>query len=398
VIGFAVIVAACGGSDRKADERSEGRQAFTVHEPDGGGEGSDRAGLTVTVGDETTIVSSETRHRLDLENWPDMSLGVRKLAADQHRFITSNSTEIAVTDGTLDDPVAAGVTDAHIIIGGKPAMYDYAAGGEVYTDLTSPDLMIMIYHAEQWANGNERNFYATLNLAVSTDDGGSWQHLGQIVTPAASYQAWLDRPQRESIALAGGTFALVEDQGVRYFYVYFDDDEQRPGGGPMSVARAPVDDVINAAGSGGTVPWFKYHEGRWSQPGVGGLSTAVFTDPGSQVHWPYFPGVSYNSYLGQYIMVTSTSRASSDEDVSTQLRISFSHDGLHWSPSELIAQATPDELMYPSIIGTGDDPLVSGRSFFVYYIRSELGGWESGEELNVNRRTITLEKAPRPQS
>jgi hypothetical protein len=375
VIGFAVVAAACSaGSDHTTKDRSNGR-TFTVHGPQRGDEGSDSERVTVTVGDETTVVSSETRHGLDLENWPDMSLGVRKLAADQHRFITANATEIAVTDGTFDEPVAAGVNDAHVVIGGKPAEYDYAAGGQVYADPTAPDLMIMIYHAEQWANGNEKDFYATLNLAVSTDAGASWQHLGQIVTPTASYQAWLERRHRESIALA----------------------EKRPAGGPMSVARAPVDDVISAARSATTVPWFKYHEGHWSQPGIEGLSTSVFTDRGSQVHWPYFPGVSYNSYLGQYVMVTSTSRVSSDEDVSTQLRISFSPDGLHWSPSELIAQATPDELMYPSIIGTGDDPPISGRSFFVYYIRSELGGWNSGEDLNFNRRTITLQKTPPSQ-
>ena len=318
-----------------------------------------------------------------------MNLGVSEVSAGDYRFFTANGPDIAVTRGTLEDPVAFGVENPHVVIDNKPAGYGYAAGGPVYADPQFPDVMVMIYHSERYPKGDEKDYYVELNLAASEDGGASWRHLGPILTSAISYEQWAADPDRQPLDLGGGTFTIAEDEGVRYLYVYFQDDAS---GGPVSVARAPIDAVTRAAAENTAAPWFKFYRGAWTEPGVGGRSSYVFQDRDSRRHWPYFLSVSYNEFLGQYLMVASTSKESSDEPVSTQLRISTSPDAIHWSPSQLIAQAARDELMYPTVINPDGDALTSGERFFVYYVHSQAGGWAMHEDLNVMRRTLTLRR------
>lgn len=373
-------------------------------------DGGSGTGTPMIVSDEETLVSSKRRHTLGLDYWPDGNLGIKRISEGDDLFFCANGRNlggggdedggllgvIAKTEGTLDDPVGIEVHNPVIAVQDTPKGYGYAGGGQVYCvpGEGSKGMMLMIYHSEQYPEGNEQDYYSALNLAVSRDDGDSWTHLGVIVTPNISYEKWSAQKDRTSIDILGGTFTVVEEKGVRYFYVYFADDSQ---GGPVFVARAPVDDVVEAARKGEVSQWTKYYAKEWNEPGVGGRSTRLFTRPEDETHWPYWIGVSYNAYLGRYLMASCTSRESSSERVSTQLRLSESEDGIAWSESRLVAETTPTsknpdaaELMYPTIVGLGSDPFISERRFAIYYVRSELGGWESPEDAELMRRIVTL--------
>ena len=77
-----------------------------------------------------------------------------------------------------------------------------------------------------------------------------------------------------------------------FFHLFFDGY----GYSGIHVARAP----INSFGSGS---WSKWYNGSWSQPGLGGNSSAVV---GNDNNWFGNCGqVSWNTYLNRYIMVFS---------------------------------------------------------------------------------------------
>jgi hypothetical protein len=187
------------------------------------------------------------------------------------------------------------------------------------------------------------------------------------------------------VDVGGGTFTVVSAHGKRYIYVYYQDSASREGECPVSVARAPVGAVMAAAARGRGVGWYKYYKGKWTQPGEGGRSSALLSD---RAHCPYWMGVSFNSFVRRYLMAAVTSKRFGDR-LSTQLRIAQSRDGVHWSPLKLIQSGT-DELEYPTIVGVGADPLVSGQQFSIYYIRSTLGGERSPEDAALVRRSVNF--------
>lgn len=347
-----------------------------------------------SVGNEETIISHEVRHKLGLTYWPDGNIGLKRLSENTYMFLCANGSKIAKTEGTLNNPVSSGVKGRDIAIRGIPGGYGYAAGGPIYSVSSAevPPMTLMVYHSEQYPTSDEKDYYAALNLAVSRDDGDSWEHLGQIVTPTTSYKAWRAKAHRTSFDVGGGTFTIVKVDGIPYFYVYFADDPEGPEEGPVSVARARVDLVIQAAKKGRAAPWVKYYQHNWNEPGIGGRSTNIFTNKDYQKHRPYWFAVSYNTYVKRYIMVSTTSANSWAEPVSTQLRLSESLDGISWSKSYLIAAGAPDELMYPTIVGMGKDPLEPDRQFAIYYIRSKLRGWENYQDSDLMRRIISLSR------
>ena len=210
--------------------------------------------------------------------------------------------------------------------------------------------------------------------------------LGEIVTPEVPFSDQVPpgtAPHARGVGLPAAPFIIIGD----YFYVYAKD---RPSYEQplifLTVARARVQDVVAAANERNTVvPWFKYNNGDWQEPGLGGQASPLEADnaPMRQLD------IAYNDYLGKYVAAV-TAASGPDRDT---VYLMESPDGLTWSNRRVIDEG-PFGKNYPTIIGTGDDPKVIGRQFYVYYpVRSH----QESENFLV-RRLVSCEPGIRAHS
>ena len=143
-----------------------------------------------------------------------------------------------------------------------------------------------------------------------------------------------------------------------------------------AVARAQVADVLNAAiNQNDVVAWKKYYNGDWNEPGLGGRSSFIEPDrSGSEGE-----SVSYNHYLGKYIMVYPGWTPETGND----FYYAESADGVNWSSRQRI-ESEPGSSTYPTIVGLGEEPRDSGAQFYLYYV------YLTGSDYVLSRRLISF--------
>jgi len=126
--------------------------------------------------------------------------------------------------------------------------------------------------------------------------------------------------------------------------------------------RARVDDVVRAADAGRVTLWHKYCDGEWNEPGLGGRFTPLNIPARGLMHGD----AAYNSHLKKFIIVT---RGSKWEQVNqSEIQMTTSEDGFTWSDWQILYQ---DKHLndYPTIISTGDDNEITGKEFYVYFLK-----------------------------
>ena len=299
----------------------------------------------------------------------------------------NNSGSVVRTEGTLDHPLGS-APPIDVVIDHNPDpqvnphncdptkfphhyCYTYIGGGPVYQvprGRVGAGKWLLVYHAEY----NSPNYYL-LGLAISSDQGKHWTDIGEIIrfNQAFSYNG-------NPAPAAVGDPPLVISPDGKYFYVYFQDWLQNGVVTNVSVARAPIDAVLQAA-FGGSVhqaaAFTKYYQGAWSQPGIGGNSTDLL--PNAR----YSGGldVAYNNYIQRYMMLNSDSQNFSYAE---------SVDGLLWTDTVFLGMYgnLPDLAGYAMPIGIGDDPATLGKQFYVYYTQFR-GPWPGAQ--SVKRLTLT---------
>lgn len=336
----------------------------------------DTSMYTPEIASTTTEVIYEQYQRVGLGGrdtffWPDGNIGFIPLDDGQFRFFGANGSRTAVSVGTLDDPGA--VMESHkLVIAGIDPEFSYAAGGPIYRDPES-GLLLLFYHAERHLGGNGLIFHAAIGLAVSEDDGATFENLGIIIETNAL-------PDRNAVCCAdvGGATYTIKDGD---FLVYFRDRMEDLSTIELAVASAPVDEVLAAAKSGNTSPWTKYHQDG-PQPGLFGTSSPleIGNPPTDWFH------VSYNTALERYVMVIATHDRA--EEYNYQLYLTTSVDGYTWSPRVLLLEME-DEITYPSLISVEGDPLNSSQDFYIYYVTTPRGTtrWHN---TTFHRMTVSL--------
>jgi hypothetical protein len=202
---------------------------------------------------------------------------------------------------------------------------DYAGPGSVFRAQNGRDLL-MIYHGENHTfNGVDTNdeFYATICLARSHDNGLTWQREGAIISGMQPQPS--GTPPRPAMG-AGNPSAIVAGG---YIYVFYVNLGYNTGPDQTHVARAPVTDDAKPGS------WKKWYDGVFSQPGIGGKSTPVMSlaAPASRTVWAANGIGSYNTYLHAYLNVFQTAigfyYATSPDLLRWQIRgqlFAFGHD------------------------------------------------------------------------
>jgi hypothetical protein len=339
----------------------------------------------VSVGPATTVVSDATRDRLGLNGWPDTAFGVLRGDDGHYSFIAPGfgsgrypPQDVVVTHGTLDDPVADGVAGRGPVEGMPPG-YTWAGGGPVYRD-PATGTVLQVLHLEQPLPNNR--FYATLHLG-RVDPSGRVHYLGPIASPEISYKSAQDLDWTADIGTSSLTVA--GDQLYVYFADYrLDSSKTSVAATGLSVARAPLADVLAAARTGQVVPWHKYHDGAWDSPALGGASTDLRSGRN-----PWGPHV-VRMASGAYLMAAGASPR--------EMVLSTSSDGLNsWSAEVPLFRDPQRWVMYPTLVGLGPDPSVIGNQFYLYYSEFENTNpdWSNA---TVKRRLITCTagRAARP--
>ena len=322
-----------------------------------------------TIGDREVVVTKEQRNALGLKWFIDGNGGVLT-SGDEVQLYGANGKDPARVTGTQDrlfqkvDPVS-------ISTGNKG--FQYLAGGPLFRDPKSWRLLLF-YHAEIH-RGTAKNFYSVLGLSIQTDEQGlRFKDLGPIFT------ANIQNDQAKWSIEVGGSPYIIKDG---YFYVYALDTMQEglSHQSHLTVARARVDDVVNASLAGNSTEWMKYYRGTFSEPALGGKSSSLeIGNP--RIRWM---DICYNEKLNKFVMVVAANTSRQH----VELFITCSDDGIHWAERKQLSNDN-GEAFYPSFVGFMADPRHTGQEFYIYYTFSAKGGWERWDDAVIARRKITL--------
>jgi hypothetical protein len=176
---------------------------------------------------------------------------------------------------------------------------NYAAPGSVLQDPTLPaGNLIMLIDAEQHCPGGvwQRPFYISVGFARSSDNGKTWPapEIGALGGPSRHPILQSPEPQptvpHEDLGDGIPTgFVDKSASGAYYLYVAY---TSFPSSGTR-IARAKL--------GADPLTFLKWYNGSFSQPGIGGLDSAV--TPSSGCTYPENPEISYNDDLGLYLMI-----------------------------------------------------------------------------------------------
>lgn len=153
-----------------------------------------------------------------------------------------------------------------------------------------------------------------------------------------------------------GDFSVIRDRSGEYLYFLFSNYPPDISQQGVAVARMKYADRDNPVGK----VW-KYREGSWKEPGLGGAATPIFN---VQVDWMredadalWGPSVHWNTYLQKYAMLLNRSCCSTGWP-QEGIYISFNSDleqPAKWSEPQKILEGPKQRFLvagwYPSILG-----------------------------------------------
>jgi len=215
---------------------------------------------------------------------------------------------------------------------------DYAGVGSVIRAANGTDLL-MFYHGEDHTcstDGHDRT-KAGIGLARSSDGGITWNRLGQVISSSETIPADCIY---EGFKGAGNPTVLISRNG-QYLYMYYMEWVSTHSSDAISLARASV----NSDGAPGA--WYKYKNGGFNEPGLGGKSDVVIQRATETAGYAGVPNVTFNSFLNRYLAIV------------------MGHDGFYYTSSgDGLIWDTPKRFWdVPAITNSA---LVTGDNFYYY--------------------------------
>jgi hypothetical protein len=334
----------------------------------------------VQLGVEQTLLGPG---QLGLTFMPDEALCVVRRQPDVALVAAGSGVSYLLTGPGLDQLNQAVV----VLEPGSSGSFDNGYAGISGCQRLADGRLFAIYHAEDHEGmeelpGGIPGFYAVIAGAVSDDDGASWQKLGPLISSnkPKDWAAYLGQGDR-----GVATPSLALDREGKYLYIYYDDHSRVVGGRVVfGVARAEFAGAPPGPGS-----WYKYRDGQFSEPGLGGLETPILhmVDANADVLQPH---VVYSDELECYLMVLGVLPV--DEYVGGAplsqggMYLASSSDGIHWStPQQLLRDyacpLTGESLSWESTILWDVDS--TARGWLVY---GHTPTWASPPPYLVGRR------------
>jgi hypothetical protein len=167
--------------------------------------------------------------------------------------------------------------------------------------LDSDGILFVWYHHEPLGLcGNDSILTAPeIGAAVSFDGGKTLEDLGIVLRSGEA----LDCQAANGYFAGGhGDFSVIPDRELRYFYFVFSNYGGSIDQQGVAVARMAYEDRFGPAGA----VW-KFRDGNWNEPGLGGRVTAVYP---ANKSWKFAdadsfwgPSVHWNTYLEKYVVL-----------------------------------------------------------------------------------------------
>ncbi|MDX2153001.1 MAG: hypothetical protein SFV54_19820 [Bryobacteraceae bacterium] len=256
----------------------------------------------------------------------------------------------------------------------------------------SDDVIYAWYHHEPNSAGvcgNRKLTAPMIGALRSTDGGRSFEDLGIVLAASEPPDC---RAENGFFAGGHGDFSVILDRQGRYFYFLFGNY-----GGPaarqgVSIARMRFDDRDAPIGA-----VFKFSDGLWEQPGLGGTVSPIFP---ARTSWSssradsfWGPAVHWNTYLQRFVIVMN--RACCGENWPQEgIYLSFGldlADPSTWSAPRKILDDSDIGFApgyYPQIwgLGEGESDTLAGQTARLFV--KGVSRWE------VN---FSLESPPQPE-
>lgn len=224
------------------------------------------------------------------------------------------------------------------------------------------------------AKGRTGNWNVRHGLTYSNDGGNTFHWCGYIVAPVGPCSKTLT--DTCTTANLGLTNIIYKDG---FFMSYYQDGDRKCkasdrdcDGQDVAVVRAKVDDVVAAARQHKVTPWFKYYNGGWTEPGLGGNYTRLNIPQQGYMHGD---GI-FIKPLNQWALVVHSGDKGSDKaNWRKTVLITFSSDGITWSDwQKVYTEGGEDDLAYPSLMSYceyGPDNNVAGTTFAVAFVNRQ---------------------------
>ncbi len=298
--------------------------------------------INVTIGEKKVLLKSGS---FGLDYFPDEKVSILSKKPNFRMIVAAGARSYLLEGKDIEH-----ITGAKLILSpGKAGSFDngYAgiSGIYYYTDKR----WYAIYHAEDQENmpklpSGVKGFYARIGMAVSSDDGNTWEKIGSVIS-SFKPKEWAinDRHADRGAAVP----CLVKEKSGRYLYIYYTDHSRVDNLGiQISMARADISKEPPLPGN-----WFKYFQGDFTQPGLAGSDTPIVSARQFGLADALSPDVVYSKYLDKYVMVFTIDAwkelASKDELKYTGIYLTYSEDGIHWNePQRIITDHTLPHIGY----------------------------------------------------
>jgi len=199
--------------------------------------------------------------------------------------------------------------------------------------------------------------FRRIGLARSRDLGANWTFIGDIIKgeDPEEYSQW---PANQVIDQGCGDMTLFVDSS--FFYCYYLEktwsdqrSDQSKALDGMYVARSAKKDKMMP----GT--WYKYHNGAWTEPGLGGNDTRIFN---LGCGWT----IRYNRYLNAYVAI-GYGNWYSDNEVAVGIASCTNLSTQNWDTlSDLKTDGWSGWYYAVSDVSPPADPFTIGKDFRIY--------------------------------
>lgn len=296
-----------------------------------------------------------------LRAFPDERISFLRERPAKFLMVSGDRTVLMQSRSTLGKAVPVKV----VLAPGRKGGFDdgYAGIGGVYRDGRR---VFGFYHAEQFlAKEPTPNamMHWSVALAVSKDDGHSFEKRGQILT--------YGRPTTTGRNIKGcGDIAVCPDQTGTYLYGYYTETTKNERGVVICMARSKISDGL------GPGTWKKFYNGEFTEPGLGGEDSPVVPFPLPRTTSTHNPHVTYIKSFKKYVMVLDSliwpdHKKNPPPDDGTYF--CYSDNGIVWSKPK------------PLFVGNVTIPIVD-RDYSAHpglYIQNEAGNKATGWLINT---------------
>lgn len=322
IVGLHLALACSQGTSPPAGTGGvlpEGTGGLSVREP------------SITLGEPVTLLNDGA---LGLHYFPDEGTSRLDDTATT-RLIVSASTSTYLVEG--DDLMHLSQA-TEVVAPGAAGEFDNGYAG-VSAVVRIDSTYYGFYHAEDQEDlpaleSGIPGYYASIGL-VTSEDGRSWVKRGQVLT-SSQPKSWAAYANQADRGAAEPGAVLTKDG--RYVLLYYSEHSRAEGRSvDICVARA---DVTHGPPLPGT--FLKYHQGSFSEPGIGGADTPVVVGPDPNVANALEGHVVYSPSVERYLMIFGVDawqeRFDGQLPALSGLYSSWSEDGVTWSrPVRLIA-------------------------------------------------------------